>query len=145
VLSLLGSSLCNGGYISDLEHLKNKFSHQLFTKTPSPDTVEYACQELKTATTQETTADGIIHQLNYDTNKNKALITHCIKTEQLEKEKKHNLDFDNVVLENKKNDAKKSYKNTQAYHPNFAFILRLPVHIENHNGNTPAKHKQFER
>lgn len=50
VLSLLGNSLCNGEYVSDLECLKNKFSQQFFTKNPSPDTVEYACRELKTFT-----------------------------------------------------------------------------------------------
>ena len=48
-----------------------------------------------------------------------------------------------MVLENEKQDAKKSYKNTNGYHPNFSFIGRLPVHIENHNGNTPAKYKQL--
>ena len=48
------------------------------------------------------------------------------------------------MLENEKQDAKKSYKNTNGYHPNFSFIGRLPVHIENHNGNTPAKYKQLE-
>jgi hypothetical protein len=144
VLSLLGNSLCNGEYISDLENLKNKFSRQFFTKIPSPDTVEYACQELKTETKEETTIEGVVHQFNYDNDKNKALIGLCVKTAQLDITKKHILDFDNVVLENEKQDAKKSYKKTKAYHPNFAFIGRLPVHIENHNGNTPAKYKQLE-
>ena len=143
VLSLLGNSLCNGEYISDLEHLKSKFSRQYFTKIPSPDTVEYACQELKTTTIQEKTADGIVHQFNYDNDKNNLLIALCVKTGQLKKTEKYTLDFDNVVLENEKQDAKKSYKNTNGYHPNFSFIGRLPVHIENHNGNTPAKYKQL--
>jgi hypothetical protein len=144
VLSLLGNSLCNGEYISDLECLKSKFRHQFFTKIPSADTVEYACQELKTVTIQETTEDGIVHQFNYDNDKNKALIGLCVKTGQLKTTEKHTLDFDNVVLENQKQDAKKSYKNTNGYHPNFSFIGRLPVHIENHNGNTPSKYKQLE-
>lgn len=154
VLSLLGNSLCNGEYVSDLEHLKNKFSHQYFTKIPSPDTVEYACQELKTVTEQETTTKGIVHQFNYDNQKNKALIALCIKTGQLKVTEKHTMDFDNVVLENEtrelcsnwrsKQDATKSYKGSNAYHPNFAYIRRLPIHIENHNGNTPAKYKQLE-
>lgn len=144
VLSLLGNSLCNGEYVSDLEHLKNKFRHQFFTKIPSPDTVEYACQELKTVTEQETTSNGIVHQFNYDNEKNKALIALCIKTEQLKSGEDNTMDFDNVVLENEKQDAKKSYKGSEAYHPNFIFIRRLPIHIENHNGNTPAKYKQLE-
>jgi hypothetical protein len=141
---LYGNASCGGEYISDLEYFKNKFSHQFFTKIPSPDTVEYACQELKTNTNEETTDKGIVHQFNYDNQKNKALIALCVKTGQLNDKEKYTLDFDNVVLENEKQDAKKSYKNSNAYHPNFAFIGRLPIHIENHNGNTPAKYKQFE-
>jgi len=59
VLSLLGNSLCQGDYISDLEQLKKKFSKQVFNKIPSPDTVEYVCQELKTATITHVTDKGM--------------------------------------------------------------------------------------
>ena len=48
------------------------------------------------------------------------------------------------MLENKKKDAKKSYKSTTINLPSFIFKGKLPIHIENHNGNTPAKYKQFE-
>lgn len=143
-LSLLGNSLCNGNYVSDLKHLKDKFKHQFFSKIPSPDTVEYSCQELKTPTIEEVTDKGIVHQINYNTKINETLLALCIKTGQLKKDEEYTLDFDHVVLENEKQDAKKSYKNTNAYHPNFTFIGRLPIHIENHNGNTPAKYKQKE-
>jgi len=30
----------------------------------------------------------------------------------------------------------------KGYHPNLGFIGRIPVHIENHNGNTPAAYEQ---
>lgn len=143
-LSLFGNSICNGEYISDLQYLKRNFKAQVFTKIPSPDTVEYACQELKTSTIVEKTVDGIVHEFNYNNKTNNALVALCVKTGQLKSDQKYTLDFDNVVLENDKQDAKKSYKNTKAYHPNFAFIGKLPVHIENHNGNTPAKYKQKE-
>lgn len=66
------------------------------------------------------------------------------KNGQLIDTQKHNMDFDNVVLENEKPDATKNYKRTDPYHPNFIFIRRLPIHIENHNGNTPAKYMQLE-
>lgn len=144
ILSLFGNALCNGEYVSDLEHFKNNFSNQFFTKIPSPDTVEYACQELKTKTIFDKTTDGIVHEFNYNNQTNNTLIALCVKTGQLKTNEKHTLDFDNVVLENDKQDAKKSYKKTNAYHPSFAFIGKLPVHIENHNGNTPAKYKQNE-
>jgi len=141
-LSLFGNSICNGKYVSDLQHLKQNHRNQFFTKIPSPDTVEYACQELKTSTIVEKTVDGIVHEFNYNNKTNETLVALCVKTGQLKTQEKYTLDFDNVVLENQKQDAKKSYKNTKAYHPNFAFIGKLPVHIENHNGNTPAKYKQ---
>lgn len=141
-LSLFGNALCNGEYISDLEYFKQNFREQFFTKIPSPDTIEYACQELKTTTIIEKNDGGVVHEFNYNNKTNQTLIALCLKTEQLKKDKKYTLDFDNVVLENNKQDAKKSYKNTKAYHPNIAFIGKLPVHIENHNGNTPAKYKQ---
>jgi Transposase DDE domain group 1 len=143
-LSLFGNALCNGEYISDLEYLKQNFSKQFFTKIPSPDTVEYACQELKTKTIVEKTVDGIVHEFNYNSKTNNTLVALCVKTGQLKTNENYTLDFDNVVLENDKQDTKKSYKNTKAYHPNFAFIGKLPIHIENHNGNTPAKYKQKE-
>ena len=144
LFSLLGNALCNGNYISDLEHFKKSYKNQFFNKIPSPDTVEYACQELKTPTIVEKTVQDIEHQFNYNNKTNNTLIALCVKTGQLKRAKKYTLDFDHVVLENKKQDAKKSYKKTTAYHPCFAFIGRLPVHIENHNGNTPARYRQKE-
>ena len=143
VLSLFGNVVCNGSYISDLEVFKYKYINQFFSKIPSPDTIEYACQALKTQTIVEKTITDLVHQINYNTKLNKTLIALCVKTNQLiSTNKNYILDFDNVVIENDKQDAKKSYKNTKGYHPNFAFIGRLPVHIENHNGNTPAKYQQ---
>jgi len=73
------------------------------------------------------------------------LVDLGLKTGQVDKSaKNYILDFDNVVIANEKQDAKKSYKKIKGCHPNFAFIGRVPVHIENRNGNTPAKYKQKE-
>jgi hypothetical protein len=142
-LSLLGNVLCQGSYIADLKMLKEKFNNQYFKKIPSADTVEYACQELKLPNAIEISDSGAKHQINFNDKLNNALVALCVKTNQLSKEDQDNiLDFDNVVIKTDKQDAKKSYKNTNAYHPSFAFIGRLPVHIENHNGNTPAKYRQ---
>lgn len=143
VLSLFGNAICNGSYISDLEIFKSNFHNQFFNQIPSPDTIEYACQALKTPTMVQTTFTDVVHEVNYNTELNKTLIALCVKTNQLvPTNKNYTLDFDNVVVENNKQDAKKSYKKIKGYHPNFAFIGRLPVHIENHNGNTPAKYQQ---
>lgn len=147
VLSLLGNCLCRGEYIADLATLKKKFSNQTFSKIPSADTVEYVCQELKTVTVTEQSEydEKITHQINYNTALNNSLVALCVKTKQLQSDvTNYTLDFDNVVIATEKQDAKMSYKMIKGYHPNFAFIGRLPVHIENHNGNTPAKYAQAE-
>lgn len=147
VLSLLGNCLCQGEYIADLATLKKKFSGQSFTKIPSADTVEYVCQELKTATIHVNSEhdEKITHQINYNTALNKSLVALCVQTKQLESTvTDYTMDFDNVVVATEKQDAKMSYKMVKGYHPNFAFIGTLPIHIENHNGNTPAKYGQAE-
>jgi hypothetical protein len=145
VLSLLGNALCQGSFVSDLQILKEKYKGQFFHQVPSPDTVEYVCQQLKTKTIKEETDKGVIHLLNYSNDMNETLVGLAVKTGQLKAGKKgYVLDFDNVVVENEKQDAVRSYKKTKGYHPNLAFIGRVPVHIENHNGNTPAKYGQKE-
>jgi hypothetical protein len=147
LLSLFGNSLCQGEYLSDLQTLKSKFNEQVFGKIPSPDTVEYACQELKTKTIKVASEDDskIIHQINYNNALNKSLVSLAIETRQLKTDNKtYTLDFDNVVVATEKQDAKMSYKGVKGYHPNIAFVGRIPVHIENHNGNTPARYEQAE-
>lgn len=145
VLSLFGNTLVQGSFISDLELLKEKFSNQVFHKIPSPDTVEYVCQELKQPNLTINGPKGVLHELNYNNKFNEALVSLGVKTKQLNVgEQGYVLDFDNVVVENGKQDAKLSYKKVKGYHPNIAFIGRIPVHIENHNGNTPARFEQFQ-
>jgi len=145
VYSLFGNSLCQGSFVADLETLKEKYSKQVFSKIPSPDTVEYVCQELKTATILIETDKGVLHQLNYNNEMNTTLVSLAVKTNQLSAGQKENtLDFDNVITENEKQDAQYTYKHCKGYHPSMAFIGRIPVHIENRNGNTPAKYQQKE-
>lgn len=145
VYSLFGNCLSQGSFVSDLEVFKEKYSHQVFNRIPSPDTVEYACQELKTPNIVKEEASGVIHQLNYNTKMNEALIKFGIQTQQLTTEcDDYILDYDNVIIENDKQDAAKTYKHTKGYHPGIAFIGRIAVHIENHNGNTPARFEQAQ-
>ncbi len=147
VLSLFGTAISQGSYVADIEHFKENYREQFFQNIPSHDTVEYACGQLKTPTTIETTEKGIVHWFNYSDKMNETLVGLAVKTgmlQTLSDSHGYILDFDNVVIEHDKQDAKTSYKNTKAYHPNFAFVGRIPVHIENHNGNTPAKYKQDE-
>lgn len=145
VYSLFGNALCQGSHISDLAELKRKFSDQVFNKIPSPDTVEYVCQELKTKTILIETDKGIHHQLNYNNEMNETLVALAVKTNQLNiLYTDYIVDFDNVITENEKQDAEYTFKHCKGYHPGIAFIGRIPVHIENRNGNTPARYQQKE-
>jgi len=146
VLSLFAKSLTQGSCLSDLEVVKAKLAGQRFSPIPSPDTVEYVCQGLKQSNQEKTTIDGVVHQLNYDNRLNKLLVKLAGKCNLLKPSdgQGYTLDYDNVVIENEKQDARFSYKKTKAYHPGFAFIGRIPVHIENRNGNTPASYGQKE-
>ena len=140
VLSLLGMSMAQGSFLSDIEVFKSKFIEQVFNKIPSADTVEYVCDELKVPTIVHHSTNGILHEFNYNQDLNNALVALAVKTKQLPSTIKHILDFDNVVVPTQKLDAKMSYKQELGYHPSIAFIGRLPVHIECHNGNTPARY-----
>jgi len=144
IYSLFGNTLTQGSFVADVQILKAKFSNQTFDRIPSPDTIEYASQELKKESRIVTTTKGVIHEINENAHLNKALIALAVKTKQLRPDKEHTLDYDNVVIEHEKQDAKYSYKSSKGYHPGIAFIDRIPVHIENRNGNTPASYGQEE-
>lgn len=146
VLALFAKSLVQGTCLSDLETVKAKLAGQHYSPIPSPDTVEYVCQQLKQPNREITAESGIVHQLNHDDRFNGLLVKLAARCNQLKAshEQGYALDYDNVVIENEKQDACYSYKKTKAYHPGFAFIGRIPVHIENRNGNTPARYGQVE-
>lgn len=145
IYSMFGNTLTQGSFIADLEVLKGKYSKQVFNKIPSPDTVEYVCQELKTPNIIQIADKGVVHQLNYNNRMNETLVALAVRTGQLVSEKAdYTLDYDNVIIENDKQDAQYTYKNNKGYQPGLAFIGRIPVHVENRNGNTPACFEQKE-
>ena len=144
VYSLFGNVLTQGSFIADLEVLKTKYPLQVFNNIPSPDTVEYVCQELKTPDIFQKTDQGVLHQLNYSNVMNRTLVALAVETKQLKVGQEYTLDYDNVITENDKQDAQYTYKHSKGYHPGIGFIGRIPVHIENRNGNTPARYQQKE-
>ena len=145
VLSLFGNCLVQGSHLSDLQIFKEKYSRQVFKKIPSADTVEYVCRHLKTDTISRTTRKGITNDVNYSDKMNQALIGLALKSGLLKKgDNNYVLDYDNVIIEHNKQDARTTYKMTRGYQPALAFIGRLPVHMENRNGNTSPRYEQKE-
>ena len=111
VLSLFGSSLAQGSFVSDIEIFREKYQDQFFTKIPSADTVEYVCQGLKETSIKDTTDKGVVHLVNYSNDMNETLVGLAVKTGLLKMgDHGYTLDFDNVVIENDKQDACYTYK-----------------------------------
>lgn len=148
-LSLFSNALLQGQRLSDLSVVKQKVFSGLSFKIPSPDTVEYCCQEIKPFVCNEQIMNHkgkvIDHQHCYSPMLNALLPSVALKTGLLKRGAQgYTLDFDHLVIANEKQDARLSYKMVNGYHPCMAAIGRLPVFIQNHNGNTPARHQQKE-
>ena len=148
-LSLFSNTLLQGQRLSDLAVVKQKVFSCLGFKIPSPDTVEYCSQELKPAICIEHLMNQkgkvIEHQHCYSPKMNRLIGALALKLGQLKTgDQGYTLDFDHMVIPNKKQDARLSYKMVKGYHPCMAAIGRIPVFIQNHNGNTPARHQQKE-
>lgn len=149
VLSLSANSMLLGDRLSDLALVKQKYAVNQGFKIPSADTVEYACQELKPLVCQESILNQkgqiIEHQHCFQPKMNALLSALALKTGVLKTGNQgYTLDFDHMVIETEKQDARLSYKMVNGYHPCMAAIGRTPVYIENHNGNTPARFHQKE-
>jgi Transposase DDE domain group 1 len=149
VLSFFANSLTGGERYADLEHLKGALKEQSYLKLPSPDTLEYASRELKSATvfTKAMNNKGlyITHETNRIDSMNRLLVGLALKTGHLQpRGAACTLDFDNTISENEKQDSKYTYKKMTGYHPGIATINKVAVHLENRNGNTPASYGQPE-
>lgn len=143
--ALTFNNLTQGEFLSDLETLKNRLPKALSHFVPSPDTVEYASQELKVDNLVIPITKDTNHEINENPKFNELLPSLSValglipqNTEGL------TLDFDHVINENEKWDSKKTYKLTNGYNPCFANIGDCTVYYENKNGNSPAKFRQKE-
>lgn len=100
-------------------------------------------QELKTENTIVENGD-VTHTFNHHRKLNDLLQKLAIRTNTLVADAKNILDYDNVIMENEKIDATKSYKMTTGYQPGIASIGRQVVFIQGRGGNTPAAYKMDE-
>lgn len=146
IANQLAIFLTGGDCAEDLsEHLKSPLQQVRGMSVCSPDTVLRAGRELSCASEVfENPATGVKHEFNINMGLNSLMIKSLLLTSQLEKGKKYDLDYDNVVLPNEKYDSKKTYKKTTGYQPGVATIGNIIVFIEGRNGNSPAKYQQHQ-
>ena len=132
-----------GDVLDDLNTLKEQLQDQPALKACSPDTVEYVCQELRQPIQQILTNKGVRHQLNEHDAFNRLLPALSLCGGTLNTHESYTLDYDGHIVENTKPDNTYNYKQTQSYYPVMFSIKKLPVFIQNRNGNTPESYDQL--
>lgn len=143
--SLLYNNITQGEFLTDLETLKSRLPQALSQFVPSPDTVEYASQELKVENLVIPITKDTNHEINENPKFNELLPSLCVALRLIPQNTEGlTLDFDHVINENEKWDSKKTYKFNNGYNPCFANIGECTVYYENKNGNSPAKFRQKE-
>lgn len=143
--SLLYNNLTQGEFLADIETLKDRLPKKFGQFVPSPDTVEYASQELKVENSVVPITDTTNHEINENPKFNQLLPSLCVELGVIPQNTEGlTLDFDHVINQNEKWDSKKTYKFTNGYNSCFANISECTVYYENKNGNSPAKFRQKE-
>lgn len=133
-----------GEVLDDLNIVREQLQDHPSLKICSPDTVEYVCHQLIQSTATVKTAKGTEHHINEHTNFNKLLPELCLQGGMLDKKQSYTMDYDGHIIENTKIDNAFTYKKTEGYYPVILSINRLPVYIQNRNGNTPENYNQLE-
>ena len=139
---LFYTSCIGGDTLDECRILKDQLRDHPLMHIASPDTIEYAFQELRQPCCFISTASSKQHQINEHAGFNKLLIQLCKQTGLLTKQTGHVMDYDGHVIENTKKDNAITYKKSQGYYPVVCSINKLPVYMQNRNGNTPESYDQ---
>lgn len=132
----------NGNTLDECNVLKEQLKDHPELRIASPDTIEYAFQELRQKTKLVTTEKGICHQSNEHKAFNELLANLCSSLSLIKPDKPCTMDYDGHITENTKNDNTFTYKQTEGYYPVVCSINKLPVYMQNRNGNTPESYGQ---
>ena len=128
--------------------------HPRFKKGMSPDALLYIFKQLAVSNVyypKTNISEKLKHQIElgkgFDTHEtntnplfNELLIDVAIKLGRLEKGIEYILDFDTTDIENKISHSRKWYKGMgrRAYSPALAMINKIPVYLQNRNGDSNA-------
>ena len=135
--------MSGGDRIEDIStHLKDHLQAIPNNQVPSPDTILRGIKELSTENTQFESTSGNVYDFNINLKLNKLNLKSLILTNQLDRSKMYDFDYDNQVLPNNKYDAKKTYKKNYGYVPGVATIENKIVYVENRDGNANVKFEQ---
>lgn len=160
IISLLISKCRGHKRIEDFYLAQNDLiNHPRFQKGMSPDTFLYMCKEQalpnkyypnisanSKAKTDKRKKPYIDHEVNVLGKYNELLVDTSLKLKLLNQEDNFTLDLDTTELRNKIQGSRRFFsgKGKKAYSPVAAMIDRIPVYVENRNGNTPASFNLVE-
>lgn len=133
------TQLSGGSCVEDVQQLRQAWKEHPGFSVCSSDTVLRSLSELKEEDTVFKTEPGVTHYFNINPKLNELLVKMNVKTKRLQPGTPYTLDYDNVITECEKYDAKFTYKKTQGYQPAVAIIGNLPVYVEGRNGNSNAR------
>jgi len=134
------SKLIGGDVLDDLNILKQQLQDPPCLTIASPDTIEYAFQELVQPIKKEATTTGKEHFINEHKGFNSLLTDLCRQTGLVKQGEKHTMDYDGHIIENTRIDNAFTYKKSEGYYPVLCSINKLPVYLQNRKGNTPESY-----
>lgn len=137
-------AVMGGDALDDSNILKQQLSDHPILRIASADTIEYAFQELRRPTQEKQGDKSVIHLINEHEGFNELLPLICLKTGLLAPAQDYTLDYDGHIIENTKRDNAFTYKKSEGYYPVVCSINKLPVFMQNRNGNTPESYSQKE-
>ncbi|MCW3070737.1 MAG: hypothetical protein JWO44_627 [Bacteroidetes bacterium] len=142
ILSWIYSTLSGAHRLEDTKKYKQYLDDMPDTKHPSPDRIGFIFKS-KTLVTENTyhSTTKADHEFNVNMPLNSLMVDIAVKLGQVNCNASNVLDYDNVVVKCRKYDAKRTYKKYDGYAPGVAFIGKIPVYVENRNGNSNAKYR----
>jgi len=140
ILGWVYSNQCGAERIEDIQQCKSLFNIPNL-KMPSSDRVSQIFRSLATKIEIFNSANNVKHQFNIHDGLNNLMLDIILKLRLIKKNKNYTLDYDNTVIDCEKYDSTVTYLKTKGYQPGVCFIDKMPVYIENRNGNSVAQYK----
>jgi len=85
---------------------------------------------------------GKEHFINEHNGFNSLMTQLCRQTGLLKQDEKYMMDYDGHIIENNKLNNATTYKYSEGYYPVLCSINKLPIYLQNRNGNTPESYNQ---
>jgi hypothetical protein len=137
ILNWTYCNLCGAERLEDIEKLRSSLDMDL----PSHDSLGLVFKSLasRNSIIQGGKKAKQNHLFNINTPLNKLMVDTALKLDLLQPNKPYTLDYDNTIIEARKQDVAKTYKWNYGYQPGVSFIGKVPVYIEGRNGNSNAE------